>query len=139
MSSASSPTVDLVQTADGTSQILVRNMDDPTGGVPVVCEASNAVGVTRLEGLIEAEEIEDDFVTSEELVLWLIAFSILITNFMYNIFSPAMIISWAATYFFQSFSNIPDLPWTEGCGEWSASLNCSSSDVDSDNALQFWE
>ena len=68
-----------------------------------------------------------------------IGFSILITNFMYNIYSPAMIISWAATYFFQSFSNIPDLPWTEGCGKSSASLNCPSSDVDSDNALQFWE
>ena len=55
-----------------------------------------------------------------------IGFSILITNIMYNIYSPAMIISWAATYFFQSFSNIPDLPWTEGCGKSSASLNCSS-------------
>ena len=32
-----------------------------------------------------------------------IGFSILITNFMYNIYSPAMIISWAAKYFFQSF------------------------------------
>jgi len=68
-----------------------------------------------------------------------IGFSILTTNFMYNIYSPAMIISWAATYFFRSFSNLPDLPWTEGCRKSSASLNCSSSDVDSYNALQFWE
>merc|ERR1719397_882057 len=34
-------------------------------------------------------------------------------NLITSIYSPAMIIAWAATFFFQSFLNLPSVPWSD--------------------------
>jgi len=40
-----------------------------------------------------------------------VGFSLLSVNLIASIYSPAMIIAWAATFFFQSFLNLPSVPW----------------------------
>ena len=40
-------------------------------------------------------------------------FSLLSLNLITNIYSPAMIIAWAATFFFQSFLKLPSVPWSD--------------------------
>jgi len=40
-------------------------------------------------------------------------FSLLSLNLITYIYSPAMIIAWAATFFFQSFLKLPSVPWSD--------------------------
>ena len=42
-----------------------------------------------------------------------VGFSVLSMNLISSTFWPSMFIAWAATYFFQSFLNLPVLPWGE--------------------------
>ena len=42
-----------------------------------------------------------------------VGFSLLSMNLITSIYSPAMIIAWAATFFFQSFLNLPSVPWSD--------------------------
>lgn len=42
-----------------------------------------------------------------------VGFSLLSMNLIMNVYMPAMIIAWAATFFFQSFLNLPSVPWSD--------------------------
>ena len=42
-----------------------------------------------------------------------VGFSLLSLNLIINLFSPAMVVAWAATFFFQSFLNLPSVPWSD--------------------------
>ncbi|XP_038078083.1 uncharacterized protein LOC119745646 [Patiria miniata] len=82
----SSSGIDLIQTSEGDSQILINNLEDPTGGISVVCEATNEVGTSRVEGLISLEETEIATISSEELILWLVPISVMVTIVVLLIF-----------------------------------------------------
>jgi len=42
-----------------------------------------------------------------------VGFSLLSLNLIINLYSPAMVVAWAATFFFQSFLNLPSVPWSD--------------------------
>ncbi|XP_022081832.1 uncharacterized protein LOC110974474 [Acanthaster planci] len=82
----SSTGIDLIQTPGGDSQILVNNLVDQLGGIPVVCEATNEVGSTTVEAMISFEETQIATISREELILWLVPMSVMVAIVVLLIF-----------------------------------------------------
>ncbi|XP_071801550.1 uncharacterized protein [Asterias amurensis] len=82
--------IDLIENAEGDPEILISNLVVPTGEVSVICEVTNTVGSSSAESLIRQEDAALVYITSEELLLWLIPCSVVVTLILLLLFIAIM-------------------------------------------------